>query len=110
MRITIDVSESPDPGAGTSATVSTPQQSGYEPAVAPPPDVAARAAAEGALSGGPAPVDVAAAGPVVFTGAPTTPGSTPTDPQGGAAGESAGAAPQHLTGAAVQETQVEAES
>jgi hypothetical protein len=109
MRITIDVSDSQEPGAGTSATVSTPQQSGYEPAVAPPPDVAARAAAEGALSGGPAPADATAAGPIVFTGAPGTPGATPT-PQGAAAGESAGAAPQFLTGGAVEETQVEAES
>lgn len=60
---------------------------------APPPEVAARAAAVGALSAGPAPSEARSEGPAVFIPQPGTPATT-IEGQGGAPIDlAAGAAP-----------------
>jgi hypothetical protein len=110
VRITIDIDGTPVSGDEGSGTTSISGAEALEAAV-PPPDVAARAAAQGAISAGPAPSDATAEGPAVFL--PTTPGTpetAPTDSPAALAGQSAGAAPALLTGATLDEVDVEVDS
>lgn len=111
MRITIDVSGGSEPGAQEAAvSTSASPSSAYETAT-PPQDVAARAAAERAISGGPAPAEAMAEGPAVFTSNQLgTDEAMATGAPRAASGESAGAAPDFLTGVRPQEIQLEADA
>jgi hypothetical protein len=109
VRVTIDISGVPDSGDEASASASV--QGRETETAAPPPDVAARAAAQGAISAGPAPSDAAADGPAVFVpSAPGTPETASPDGPQALAGQSAGAAPASLTGATLDEDHVEVDS
>lgn len=77
-------------------------------AVAPPSDLAARAAAMGAFSAGPAPPEAAVEAPTPFVGEPGTPETAPEEARGAAGGMSAGAAPDFAAGP-LDAQQVEAE-
>jgi hypothetical protein len=76
-----------------------------EEGVAPPADLAARAAALGASSAGPAPTEAGIEGPVTFVAEPGLPETTLEDVRG-AAGMSAGGAPEFAAGSVeVEEAQ-----
>lgn len=110
MRITIDVSG--DPGSGDQGSVTTPNTSTAPSAdeTSVPPEVAARAAAEGGMSAGRAPAEAMTDGPAVFTNEPGTPESTPTGGPTAPGGQSGGSAPAFLTGATLDEVQVDSEA
>jgi hypothetical protein len=106
MRITI---ESDGEEVKTSTGESgTPSGQGAPGTSAPPGDVAARAAAEGALSAGPAPAELSGEETVPFTSGPGTPETTPESRGADEGDQSAGAAPGFA--ADVTEVDVEEES
>lgn len=79
-------------------------------AVAPPTDLAARAAAMGAASAGPAPAEAGVDGPSSFVQEPGTPETAPDDARGESGSVSAGAAPDFAAGPLeVQQVEGEAE-
>jgi hypothetical protein len=101
MRITIETED----GEKVQKAAAPPEQAEAEggPEVSPPAELAARAAAMGAASAGPAPAEMAADEPTLFIGEPGTPETAPEAGTSGAQDMSAGGAP----GFAVGEVQVE---
>jgi hypothetical protein len=104
MRITIE-SDGEEVKASTAESGAPQGASGTS---APPGEVAARAAAEGALSAGPAPAELSGEGTAPFTPAPGTPETTPESRGADEGDQSAGAAPGFA--ADVTEVDVEEES
>ncbi|MGH2775957.1 MAG: hypothetical protein ACRDJT_11080 [Actinomycetota bacterium] len=104
MRIVIETDEGKEP------SVQAEPSAGAEAAAAPPPEVAARAAAEGALSAGPAPELPRDEGPIAFLPEPGTPSTAPQLAPGAPEDASAGSAPDFALGAlAVDEREAEEE-
>jgi hypothetical protein len=107
MRIVIETDE----GKEASVQGEPSAAAGEDAAATPPPEVAARAAAEGALSAGPAPeLPRDEGGPTTFLPEPSTPASAPQTGPGAIEDASAGAAPDFALGdLAVDEQQAEEE-
>lgn len=103
MRIVIDTEEGKKPSVR-----GEPTPEGEPGAAVPPPEVAARAAAIGAASAGPAPAAIRAEGSAPFITEPVTPAIGPEDVGEAAQNMSAGAAPGFATGP-LETEQVEAE-
>jgi hypothetical protein len=77
-------------------------------AVAPPADLAARAAAMGAFSAGPAPSEAGVEAPTPYVQEPGTPETAPEEARASVGGMSAGAAPDFAAGP-LEAQRVEAE-
>lgn len=107
MRIVIETDEGKEPSVQAEPSAAA----GEEAPETPPPEVAARAAAEGALSAGPAP-ELARdeGGPTTFLPEPSTPATAPQTGPGALEDASAGAAPDFAQGdLAVDEQEAEEE-
>jgi hypothetical protein len=110
MRIIIETKDGeekptiqPGPTPGPAAEAET-------GAVAPPLDLAARAAAMGAFSAGPAPPEAAVEGPTPFVQEPGIPETALEEDRGAVGGMSAGAAPDFAAGPLdAQEVEAEGE-
>jgi len=107
MRIVIETDEGKEPSVQGESAAGT----GEEAAATPPPEIAARAAAEGALSAGPAPELARGEGvPTTFLPEPTTPATSPETGPDALEDASAGSAPDFAQGdLAVDEQEVEEE-
>lgn len=107
MRIVIETDE----GKEASVQAEPSAAAGEDAAPTPPPEVAARAAAEGALSAGPAPeLPRDEGGPTTFLPEPITPATAPQTGPGAIEDASAGAAPDFALGVlAVDEQEAEEE-
>lgn len=105
MRIIIETSDAQ--GDGERSVVA--RAVGPDAATPPSEDLAARAAAQGALSAGPAPSEAPGAEPMPFTSSERQADVTLSG-ESGSAYQSAGAAPAFLTGASLDEVEVESQS
>jgi len=90
MRIVIETDEGKGPSVQADPTA--------EAGATPPTEVAARAAAEGALSAGPAPEPMRDEGPTTFVPEPGTPATAPQVAPGAPEDASAGSAPNFALG------------
>lgn len=101
MRITIET-EDGGKAQGVSTQADQAEVEGGtaegDAAVSPPAELAARAAAIGAVSAGPAPSEMVNEGPVSFVEAPGTPATAPQGGRTGAEDISAGGAPEFAAG------------
>ena len=100
MRITIYTEDGQEKefGPQSGQTMNQPEQSGSgQPDVSPPAELAARAAVMGASSAGPAPAEMAAAGPTSFVSTAESPETAPADRRG-EADMSGGGAPTFAAG------------
>jgi hypothetical protein len=93
MRIVIEMDEGKGPSVQTHPTVA--DAAGE---TAPPAEVASRAAAEGALSAGPAPEPMRDEGPTTFVPEPGTPATAAQVAPGAPEDASAGSAPDFALG------------
>jgi hypothetical protein len=105
MRIIIETEEGKKPSVQPEPTVEA--EAGA--AVAPPRELAARAAEIGASSAGPAPVEMGAEGSAPFVGGPGTPETAAYDDRSPAGSTFAGAAPDFAAGA-LEVDEVEADT
>jgi hypothetical protein len=95
MRIVIEMDEGKGPSVQADPTATAEAETG----ATPPAEVAARAAAEGALSAGPAPEPMRDEGaPTTFVPEPGTPSTAPQVAPGAPEDASAGSAPDFALG------------